>query len=70
VNVVPVAKKREDKQEKCDQQQPGGFRRVGSMAMVFVSVIVLRIGHAAIVALRKLGSMKTHRGDDAAALCW
>jgi len=52
VNLVPVADKREHQQEKRDQKQPCGFRRIHRVPVVLLIGMILRIwgGHAAIVA--------------------
>src|SRR5579872_522633 len=41
VNVVPVSKQGENQQEKSDQHEPGGLRRVNCMPVLFRCRLVL-----------------------------
>ncbi len=52
MDVLPVADERKDKEDECDQKQARRFRRIECVAMVFVGVIVVRLRHEPIVALR------------------
>ena len=53
MNRVPVADQRQAEQEKCDQQQPCGFRRINRMPVMPVGCIILGFGelHTPIVSL-------------------